>query len=213
VAGQKLDQETQIGPSDSYGDTLTPGPTLQSGANDLRFDLNAIRTQLRRIIHGLGTGGHWHDDPASVFGVDASLKALLSGGGGGIGDHALTHEPMGVDPIGVGQFTVPAEVEVTHLVCTVGTFTGEWADNAIPGRSPAIGMVVAKLTSTLAIVAYRGTVIGFTGLIPGTPLFLGTSGGIISPPLPTEVGTVIQRVGQALSDSALLLDPDQPIVL
>jgi hypothetical protein len=212
---KRLDQETQIARSDLYSDSLPTGPALQTGATDLRFDLNAIRTQIRRIIHGLGPGGAWTDDPASVFGTDASLKALLfaGGGGGAPGLHAETHEPMGADPVGVGHFVVPAAVEVPHLVCTVGSYEADWADNSIAGMSPVVGMVVGKLTSTLAIVAYRGTVIGFTGLTPGADLFLGTSGGIIVPPLPTAIGTVIQRIGQALSESALLLDPSQPIVL
>jgi hypothetical protein len=212
---KQLDQETQVGKSDQYNDTLTPGAPLQSNATDLRFDLNAIRTQLRRIIHGLGPGGSWHDDPGNVFGADSSLKALFfgAGGGGAPGHHAQTHEVMGADPVGVGQFRVPETVEITHLVCTVGSYAAEWADNSVTGKAPVVGMVVAKPTPTLAIVAYRGTIIGFTGLIPGSGLYLGTSGGIITPPLPTSLGIVIQRIGQALSESALLLDPEQPIIL
>jgi hypothetical protein len=120
---------------------------------------------------------------------------------------------MGSDPVGVGRFVVPSAVDVTHLVCTTGSYAADWADNSLPGMAPVVGMVVAKLTSTLAVVAYRGTIIGFTGLTPGADLFLGSSGGIIVPPLPDAIGTVIQRIGQALSESSLLLDPSQPIVL
>ena len=214
MAKQTLDQETQVGKSDVYGDERTPGIALQNDAFNLRDDLNALRTQLRQVIHGLGSG-HWYDDPANVFGGDASLKALYYRPGGGVtpGDHGYRHDITGPDPVGVSQFVVPAAVSLRDLVCTVGPYAADWADNSIPGMSPIVGIVVSKPSSTLAFVAYFGVVTGFTGLIPGSGLFLGTSGGIISPPLPSTVGTVIQRIGQAITDTVLLLDPEQPIVL
>jgi hypothetical protein len=46
----KLDQERQVGPSDVYDDTLPAGSTLESSSTDLRYDLNALRSQVRRLI-------------------------------------------------------------------------------------------------------------------------------------------------------------------
>lgn len=55
-----LDQETQIQNSDVYDDTIAAGVALESPAaadQNIRFDLNAIRSQLRRIIDPQGLAG------------------------------------------------------------------------------------------------------------------------------------------------------------
>lgn len=80
----RQDQETQVGQSDVYQDDLAPGSALETSTASLRDDLNALRSIVRRIVHGVGAG-NWFDDPASIFGGDASLKALFFGGGGGLG--------------------------------------------------------------------------------------------------------------------------------
>jgi hypothetical protein len=88
MAKQQIDQETQIGRSDVYQDDLNPGAPLQNDAKNLRDDLNAKRTQLRRIIHG-SNAGHWYDDPATVYGADISLQALFYGGRGGFNEDQI----------------------------------------------------------------------------------------------------------------------------
>jgi hypothetical protein len=45
-----------------YDDTLPFGSTLETGAEDLQDDLNAIRSQIRRVIFGTGPG-NWYDNP------------------------------------------------------------------------------------------------------------------------------------------------------
>lgn len=131
------------------------------------------------------------------------------------------HALFGVSPAlwlplcgaGYGRFSVPIDVVVRDLICTTGDFTGVRADNAIPGLAPVVGAVVAKASDTIALVAYHGSISGYSGFTAGADLFLGNEGGIIEPPLPTAVGTVIQKIGQALSATVLLFDPDQPVVL
>lgn len=90
MSDHKADQETQVRKSDVYDDTQAPGSSLETASTNLRADLNALRSILRRIIHGVGEG-HWYDDPASIFGGDASLKALFFGGGGGLGRDAYKY--------------------------------------------------------------------------------------------------------------------------
>jgi len=68
--------------SDTYEDTKTPGVALENDAEEIEFDLNAIRSMLKRIIHGADSG-NWYDDVVTIFGGDASLKALFAGGGTG----------------------------------------------------------------------------------------------------------------------------------
>lgn len=89
MAKQLADQETQIGPSDVYDDTLPPGSTLETNALNLRDDENAQRSIVKRIIHGLDPG-NWFDDPVTIFGVDVSLKALFYSGVGFDVDDILT---------------------------------------------------------------------------------------------------------------------------
>lgn len=85
MTAQKTDQETQINRSDLYDDTLTPGAPLETNATNLRDDLNAKRTQIKRIIHGENPG-HWYDDPVTIYGIDISLQALFYAGYGGLNE-------------------------------------------------------------------------------------------------------------------------------
>lgn len=55
-----IDQPTQVFKSDLYDDSLTTGIGLQSGSTTLQTDLNAIRTQIRRLIWG-DVSGSWYD--------------------------------------------------------------------------------------------------------------------------------------------------------
>lgn len=196
-----IDQEFQIAPSDVYEDTRAPGASLETGSLSARDDLNALRSQLKRIIHGLDVG-NWYDDPAAIFGANASLKALL----------AALNVSYRIASL-PGQFAVPAAVSVRDLVYTTGAFSADIADNHSVAKTPVIGMVIEKPSTTSATIAYFGMVEGFSGLVPGSDLFLGMSGGIITPPLPSTPGRIIQKIGQALSPAALLLDPDPPIAL
>ena len=56
-----LRQSTQISGTHTYSDALSAGPGLQSNSYDLENNLNAIRSQLKRIMHSTGTG-NWYDD-------------------------------------------------------------------------------------------------------------------------------------------------------
>lgn len=67
-----LDQETQIRNSDLYDDTVSPGSGMETpGASDqnIRFDLNALRSQLRRVIDPQGLAGtaDWFVSVASAL--------------------------------------------------------------------------------------------------------------------------------------------------
>lgn len=109
--------------------------------------------------------------------------------------------------------TVPLAVSVRDLVYITGELTADKADYSIAGHSPVIGAVISKSDPTTATVIHAGVVTGFAGLTPGDDLFLGLAGGIIAPPLPTVIGSVIQKIGHAISATALYLDPDLPIIL
>jgi hypothetical protein len=60
----RIRQDRQAYNTDAYDDTLLPGPTLETDAEDLADDLNALRSQVKRLIYGVAIG-NWYDDPAS----------------------------------------------------------------------------------------------------------------------------------------------------
>ena len=55
-----VSQPTQIFNTENYDDTLVAGSTLQTTASNLEADLNAIRSQIRRILWA-GVSGSWYD--------------------------------------------------------------------------------------------------------------------------------------------------------
>jgi len=78
----RVRQAEQTKPSQAYDDTLPPGTTLESVAH-LEADLNAIRSQLKRIIYD-GDVGNWYDDLPLVDGARKGLKQLAESVGGDV---------------------------------------------------------------------------------------------------------------------------------
>jgi hypothetical protein len=71
---KKIKQSTQINKSTTYDDTLASGVTLESAAASLEDDLNAIRSQLEKII---GTG-NWYDVYVAPADSDELVKVSLN---------------------------------------------------------------------------------------------------------------------------------------
>ena len=68
-----LRQETQIRPSDVYDDTQAAGSTLESGAAHIEDDLNALRSQIKRIFLA-DDAGDWFQDVDTITSIGASKK-------------------------------------------------------------------------------------------------------------------------------------------
>lgn len=68
-------QDIQIRNSDTYDDDKAAGSSLESGAAELEYDLNAIRSQIRRILH-VDAGANWYDDILTVNGKKRGLDSL-----------------------------------------------------------------------------------------------------------------------------------------
>lgn len=65
-------QETQVRNSDVYDDTLAAGSTLESAPLTIQDDLNALRSQFKRVIGET----NWFDDLATVNGKQRDVKEL-----------------------------------------------------------------------------------------------------------------------------------------
>lgn len=57
MAQTKIRQSSQIFQSDVFDDAVAAGPTLESGADSLQDDLNALRSQMNRLQGGI----NWYD--------------------------------------------------------------------------------------------------------------------------------------------------------
>jgi hypothetical protein len=195
VSKQLLDQEVQVNRSDEYDDSQPSGSTLQTSAENLRDDLNALRSQIKRILYGSGFG-KWYDAPVT------DLQSLLSA----LGDSSKVTSSN-------GQYAVPFTAAIKNLVYASGNNEAGIADNTSILTAPVIGIIIDKPSTITATIAYFGVISGFTGLIAGDDIFLGVSGGIIKPPLPSTPGTIIQKIGQVLNSTTILFDPDNPIIM
>jgi hypothetical protein len=72
-----LRQDVQISPSVLYNATLSPGVALQTGAVSLQDDLNALRTQVNRLL-AADFSSSWTSDIATVNGKKRGVNQLNS---------------------------------------------------------------------------------------------------------------------------------------
>lgn len=71
MSNEKIRQRSQVRPSDIYDDTLPAGATLETGAAHVEDDLNAVRSQIKR----LGNMANWYDTPiAPDTNTDETVK-------------------------------------------------------------------------------------------------------------------------------------------
>lgn len=71
----KLRQAAQIGNSLSYDDALTPGSSWENAGTNVELDLNALRTQVKRILY-VAESGNWYDDIPTVGSNKRGLQQI-----------------------------------------------------------------------------------------------------------------------------------------
>ncbi len=144
MARTHLRQGTQIAESDLYDDTFSSGPTLETDASDLQFDLNAIRSQLRRV---LGTP-NWYDDASSgdlrqlLYFIDEGPVEGFTGG-----FKEIVGSPW---PSSVTWYT--DATKTMKIVEKIITRSAEQAPTSIVWRLYEVDGVTVRITSTDAIV-------------------------------------------------------------
>ena len=179
---------TQIRQSDDYDDTLASGSALESNADTIEYDLNAIRSQLRQIID---INGNWYDAPATDL---ATADAQL-----------LPCKCLAADEVGMFVYTTGP--------ISSGRSPVTQSDITAVGQSPSIGVIKSKSDATTCIVQYAGTVtVGLPFLSPGEPHFVGFDARPTVTPPTAAAGeiVVVQSIGTALSTDALLLNIGTP---
>lgn len=66
-----ISQPTQVFRSEVFDDALVAGPTLQTTSSNLEADLNAMRSQIRRLLWASVTGS-WYDDVTAPSGSNSA---------------------------------------------------------------------------------------------------------------------------------------------
>lgn len=125
----------------------------------------------------------------------------------------------------VTMMPVGVDVEVANITASealaAGDFVNIWnstgakarkADSNSAGKE-AHGFVLASVASgAAALVYFEGTNTSVVAQTPGV-VFMGATAGTASNSAPTAAGKVVQRLGIAISPTAIQFEPQQPILL
>lgn len=189
-----LRQDRQVRNSDDYDDTLAAGPTLETDPENLEADLNGVRSQLKRILHG-ASPGNWFDD------VTFSLEDLTQG-------RTFIADCLATDVVGHFVYTTGPEVAGIAQVSRV--------DIKVSGKYPTIGLIISKATSTRCVVLNFGEItISPPTLSPGKTYWVGTDSKATDvlpvPGVGERVAT--QAIGYAITAARLVIQPDRQLII
>lgn len=121
-------------------------------------------------------------------------------------------------PVGIGADTATI---TTSEALSAGDFVNVWnstgakvrkADATVSGKEAHGFVLSAYGSSASATVYFEGTNTGVTGQTPG-PVFLSTTAGTATSTAPSGSGNVVQRIGFAVSATAINFQSQTPIVL
>ena len=121
-------------------------------------------------------------------------------------------------PVGIGADTATI---TTSEALSAGDFVNVWnstgakvrkADATVSGKEAHGFVLSAYGSSASATVYFEGTNTGVTGQTPG-PVFLSTTAGVATSTAPSGSGNVVQRIGFAVSATAINFQSQPPIVL
>jgi hypothetical protein len=136
-----ISQPEQIFSTEQYDDTLSPGITLQTSSSNLEFDLNALRSQVRKIIWADVTGSWYSQLTTSSFGTPSRGINSLNEDLADLEQHRLIVRTQKIS----ASVVVPALANWVTL-----SVTGSTAPSIAPGTSVAIG----NTSQTGSVVAF-----------------------------------------------------------
>lgn len=121
-------------------------------------------------------------------------------------------------PVGIGADTATI---TTSEALSAGDFVNVWnstgakvrkADATVSGKEAHGFVLTGAGSGASATVYFEGTNTAVTGQTPG-PVFLSTTAGIATSTAPSGSGNVVQRIGFAVSATAINFQSQPPIVL
>lgn len=184
--------------------TLTEEVTLTTSAGSADADripaLNSSGVLDQSIINGTN----------SSFGATDAGKTVVLDQSGKLSETLF--------PVGFGKDAV---MVITSEALASGDFVNIWsnsgakvrkADATVAGKE-AHGFVLSSAASGTSVTVYfEGTNTGVTGQTPG-PVFLSTDPGQATSVAPSSTGNVVQRIGFAVSSTAVNFQSGTHVVL
>lgn len=162
-----------------------------------------------KFIEWDGTAGRYKQNEGLVVSTgsgDAGKIVALDSGG---------KLDVSLMPSGIGAATVTVEAseslaagDFVNLYDNAGTINARLADaNA---NRPAHGFVLANVTASNNATVYYGDVNNeLSGLDVGETYFLSETAGEVVTPAPTGSGSIVQRLGVAVSATELVVDIEE----
>lgn len=134
-----LIRQDQLRKLDDFDDSLSASAVagIESSAVDMADFWTGILSQVKRVLHG-DDSGNWHDDPASQFGGNATLKALFNRA-------TLEGKNALVNRLNVNDVSVPATQNYVTLQATDSTAP----DKVIAIANTQQGAVVAQMSTSV----------------------------------------------------------------
>jgi len=103
------------------------------------------------------------------------------------------------------ELTMDVAVQAGQAVYIKANGRGALANAGAAGTMKAIGVATMDCAAGLAVaVVILGKFGGWTGMTPGTPIFVGA----VSGEMDTAAGTVSQKIGVAVSATDILISPE-----
>jgi len=156
-----------------------------------------IKTEVAALQTSAGAG-----DAAKIVALDAAGKI----------DSSMMPTGIGADTASIATSENLAAGDLVNVYDVTGTATCRKADATTAGKE-AHGFVLAAVTAPAAATVYfEGTNTAVTGLTPGKQ-YLATTAGLSSSTAPSSAGNIVQRVGVAVSATALSFEADEPLTL
>ena len=152
-----------------------------------------------------------------VFGKQTSSGVADAGAIVALDDSGRIDESM--MPVGLGADTANVEASETlaagdwvNLWDDAGAFKVRKADATTPGKAVHGFVLSSAPANASATVYFEGTNTQVSGMTPGD-VFLATTAGAGSTTPPTGSGNVVQRLGVAVSATAVSFERGEPIKL
>lgn len=153
------------------------------------------------------------DDTIVNATVTSSASKIVKLDASGKLDVTVMPTGIGADTASIVASEALAAGDLVNIWSNAGTANVRKADASTAGKE-AHGFVLAAVSaSASATVYFEGTNTQCTGLTPGVQFLSGATAGKTVATAPTGTGKVVQRVGFAVSATALNFDGGDPIVL
>lgn len=161
----------------------------------------------------------------TAAGIVAPAVLNATASSAGAGDAAKVVQLDGTGRIDTSMMPVGVAADVALVAASENLSAGDFvnihnstgakvrkADATTAGKE-AHGFVLSAVTSgNNATVYFEGTNTGVTGATPG-PVYLATSAGLSTSTAPSSSGNVVQRLGVAVSATAINFEPHPHVVL